>query len=239
MANYTQATGTNGHIKSIVRPGVTLRPLSAHHFQYREGFYCVNEDGIPVVNFHTYPLANKIRINHYYFKSQQDWEEKMRRGLVTQMRGGHDRSDGDFLYQLGLPTIHDDKILRFMPLAQKLARVPINSLGNFVKNNSGPDLDEGLSKINQSMLVNDYAQALKIYLRLKRRHEDLDLDLLGANLFFMQHEQARGLELVSSWMRRGDLSQEDLRKCYEAVANYYKLSNRVNVADSINDYLKA
>lgn len=89
LVNYNEALGLDAHVKSIVRPELVARPLSPHHFAYRDGMYAVNEDGFPVAGACSYPTARHLRVNHYYYKSQQDFETKIARGLATPVPGGH------------------------------------------------------------------------------------------------------------------------------------------------------
>ena len=67
--SYTDGLCLHHHIKSLVQPQWVLKPLSPHHFAYAEGRFCVNEDRVPVLGASSYPVAEKIRINHYFYKS--------------------------------------------------------------------------------------------------------------------------------------------------------------------------
>ena len=87
LRNYSQALGLDAHVKSLVCPEKTLKPLSPHHFSCMPGFCTVNEDGFPVGGALSYPTARLLRVNHYYYKSQQDFEAKIRRGLATRVAG--------------------------------------------------------------------------------------------------------------------------------------------------------
>lgn len=84
IENYTRRLPLdyreNHHIKSIVKPACTLRALSPHSFAYREGCCAVNPDHMPVSSPFSPVCADKIRINHYFFRSQEEFEEKIKRG---------------------------------------------------------------------------------------------------------------------------------------------------------------
>lgn len=88
LCNYREALGLDSHVKSIVRPECVTRPLSPHHFAWAEGRYAVNEDGFPVAGPESYPVARFLRVNHYYYKSRQDFADKIARGLATPVPGG-------------------------------------------------------------------------------------------------------------------------------------------------------
>ncbi len=85
LRNYTYSIPKdnlyNTHIKTIVNTKYGVGCFwNPHSFSYSENKFCVNE------NFEIIPDAfnpfteNLIRINHYFTKSKEDWEIKMRRG---------------------------------------------------------------------------------------------------------------------------------------------------------------
>ena len=70
----------NFHIKSIVKPACTLHATSPHSFAYGPGCRAVNPAGVPVASAFSPTCVEAIRINHYFFRSREDFEEKIRRG---------------------------------------------------------------------------------------------------------------------------------------------------------------
>lgn len=127
LKNYTSCLGINPHIKTILQPEFTKSPRSAHHFAYRDNKYCVNEDVIPVSDFHSYPLAARIQLNHYYYKSREDFQDKIKRGLATQMRSGRQRSLHDFYIHLKQKTYEDTSILRSIFNSRMRDGVPVDA----------------------------------------------------------------------------------------------------------------
>lgn len=111
LVNYREALGLDCHVKSIVRPEQVARPLSPHHFAYRQGMFAVNEDGFPVAGPCSYPTARHLRINHYYYKSQQDFEAKIARGLATPVPGGS-RTLDNFYAGCDRTAAEDTAVLR-------------------------------------------------------------------------------------------------------------------------------
>lgn len=65
----------NGRIKSIVQPKHVTSCKSAHYFNYKSGYYHVDEhykrysDQCPISH-------DKIRINHYWTRTKKDFEER-------------------------------------------------------------------------------------------------------------------------------------------------------------------
>ena len=83
--NYTYRAATNHiintHVKSIVRPAaIHHQGQNPHYF----GIKTVNELGQPVTSPFSPYTGTKIRINHYYTRSRQDWEARMTRGQADQ-----------------------------------------------------------------------------------------------------------------------------------------------------------
>ncbi|WP_374448413.1 glycosyltransferase family 2 protein [Stella sp.] len=73
----------NSHVKSIVRPRVTLRAVTPHHFAYADGRFAVTEDGVPIDGPWSATIGlTRLRINHYWSKSQAELEAKTARGVA-------------------------------------------------------------------------------------------------------------------------------------------------------------
>lgn len=71
---------TNHHIKSIVQPKRVSGVLNPHAFIYKEPYYAVNESFVRVDDAFVQPSVNKAQINHYYCKSYDQFQDKMKRG---------------------------------------------------------------------------------------------------------------------------------------------------------------
>ena len=80
VQRYPLAHQVNRHIKSIIRPEFVLGPATPHHFVYAPGNFCVNEAHYPVVG-PFFPASWDLgQVNHYFFRSRQDFAEKIARG---------------------------------------------------------------------------------------------------------------------------------------------------------------
>lgn len=115
----------NVHVKSIVNPRRVLKFFNPHFPLYLIGFKSYNELGLETLGpFDATCSTKKIRINHYYAKSKEDWEIKMGRGIATDMKDldnytwemfrGADRND-----------VYDDRIIRY--LEQRIELLSINA----------------------------------------------------------------------------------------------------------------
>jgi len=114
IEHYTQAYAKSMHLKMIVRPEKTLRPLSPHHFEFSPGAYCVNEEKAPVHGPFSYHVSDLVQINHYYFRSQQDYCVKTERGFAIHITNRDVYRMEDFYNHLDLPVFEDRTILKYL-----------------------------------------------------------------------------------------------------------------------------
>ncbi len=128
IANYTQAYPEKAqihlHVKSFVQPARTFSVSRPHNFLYKPGEFCVNARHRPLPSDTPFsqPEYGSAWINHYYFKSQQDWEEKLLRGRSDTALESLRRQYGDFYIQFAEPWQDETTILRRLPeLSRALA----------------------------------------------------------------------------------------------------------------------
>ena len=126
IRNYTEAFRDQESytIKSFVRPERTAAALSPHHFSYRPGFFCVNEEHYPVspgVQF-TFATGSRIRVNHYFMKSQQDFEARLERGRATTTDKSQYYQLVMFLHGIEKPYVRDTAIQKFLPALEAALR---------------------------------------------------------------------------------------------------------------------
>lgn len=109
VENYTlRMRDTNFHVKSIVHPPRVREVANVHMFTYTPGFFCVNEDHVPVGSATSYHAVRRVQLNHYWYRSQQDFAAKLQRGradaasLNESTRGWH-----QFYAHLYLPQVRE------------------------------------------------------------------------------------------------------------------------------------
>lgn len=79
-ANYTRCRNSF-YIKSIMDPRRVLGVMDPHYAIYKNGQYAVNENFETLYGSVTKKhLSDKIRINHYYSKSEEEYAKKTARG---------------------------------------------------------------------------------------------------------------------------------------------------------------
>jgi hypothetical protein len=118
MQNYRQSLGYTVNSKCIVRPARVKMPLSPHHFIFHEGI-SVNADKRPAIGAYAPLAVDRICLNHYSIRSQQDYEEKIRRGDAI-YEESNPRSVLAFYAQAAQPAVERESIL---PIAAEVERM--------------------------------------------------------------------------------------------------------------------
>lgn len=88
----------NRHTKCIIQPKFAERCDNPHYFYYKDKKLAVNENFEPVVGAYSDVSVNKIQINHYYCRSEEEYLEKIGRGAgdmvrVRKMADFHEHND--------------------------------------------------------------------------------------------------------------------------------------------------
>ena len=103
----------NVHIKTIYNPRVVSYVDNPHNGHYRDGYYTISENGslIPFLYFFD-GQCKKLRINHYFSKSEEQVVEKNRRGWPV---GDLVRDDEKELYEASVNCnkVYDPIMLRY------------------------------------------------------------------------------------------------------------------------------
>lgn len=123
IENYTNRAedewDNNAHIKTICNPRVAISfETNPHACSYKKGYFCISERGsyIPGAFFYDAP-CNRIRINHYYTKSRQEYISKWHRGWP----------DTDY------PFDNDDELIgKFNKLDEACSKIEDRSMEKYV-----------------------------------------------------------------------------------------------------------
>ncbi|QES90520.1 glycosyltransferase family 92 protein [Rhizosphaericola mali] len=76
------STLINTHIKSIVQPKYVLRNDNPHFFWYLDDKFCVNENYEKINGPFSPHSSEKIQINHYQCKSEEEYMDRIKRGCA-------------------------------------------------------------------------------------------------------------------------------------------------------------
>lgn len=76
---------TNHHVKGIINPRLVKKINNPHYCYFRYGLLPVTENYEYIGHtFSKYNSVSKIRINHYYCKSLEEYKAKIKRGMADQ-----------------------------------------------------------------------------------------------------------------------------------------------------------
>lgn len=112
-------TGSNQHVKSIVRPKSVIACNNPHYFIYKLFSKVVNSAGEDMYGPFTKPYHDEILINHYYTKSYKEVLNKKARGRATCTLT---RKDIPYTPEL-LSTDEDTSMLKFIPLIKEKLKI--------------------------------------------------------------------------------------------------------------------
>lgn len=236
IENYTQSLGINAHIKSIIQTQFVTHCLSPHHFAFKDHYYCVNEDKFIIGSPFSYPIANKIQLNHYYYKSQQDFEEKIARGLATPMKSGKQRELSVFYEHINRHTHTDKNILRFLPLLKAFEKMNASEIATVVNAGIQSDLSRGIKQITDAINNGNLTDAENILRKLKRYHHSFELDLIHIMLLLTGGTSEKAHKhLVELYKDCGD-DPDRLLSFYEQLKRYYSIKGRADIVKSISEF---
>ena len=110
---------SGNHIKSIVNPKKVICPFTPHACKYKNFQYAVNENYEKIDKYPTYfskkYTDSKIRINHYYSKSAEDYERKVSRGFADQTT----KREAVYAWVNFSETTNDYAIQKYVPKLRK------------------------------------------------------------------------------------------------------------------------
>ena len=230
IPSYTGVIERNNHIKTIVRPQYVAAVATPHHFRYNGGRCCVNEDGVPVLGPQSYHASRCIQINHYYYKSREDFAAKMARGLATPGKDGRavraETEWEDFERQFTLTGEYDDAALR---LAGRLPELP-DAEGR-------KDFSAFAGEIAGCIASGDVARAREILRRCLRYHDGPHTWLIGAKLALQTGDTGACLGYLVKVLR--DLDSPLREQGYRCLIEYYRAAGEAETAAGIAAELDA
>ena len=107
------------HVKSIINPKLTANVQNPHAFIYKHFKFAVTENYKEVYRWpfcyvESY-IGSKIRINHYYSKSLEDYEKKVNRGFADQTT----KREAVYAWVNFSETTNDYTIQKYVPELRK------------------------------------------------------------------------------------------------------------------------
>ncbi len=120
--NFIKESIINRHIKSICNPRKVNEFLHCHYPKYWQEYYSVNTNNHIVKEAFTEELCwDKLRINHYFSKSYEEFLQKRARGRASRKKGV--KCELSDFQQHDLNDVEDRIILKYVDkLKEKLAK---------------------------------------------------------------------------------------------------------------------
>ena len=232
IKKFRKSLGLNEHIKSIVQPKKVIKPLSPHHFQYTDSF-CVNEDFVCIPSHCSYPIANKIVLNHYYFKSQQEFEEKIARGLVTKMHHTV-RSLQAFYDHIHQQETIDLRALKLLNELSPLLNVSVESMSDRITNllAQAKEIETLLFKITDLITLEKLNH---MYVQFRRYANPESVVLFEIYKEILINDYNKAISKISNGLAN---YPNYAYYFYQALKTIYEKTNRTNDVNSLVNFIE-
>lgn len=240
IRNYHGVVRHDPHVKVIARPGKIASMFTPHNFRYLPGYTCVNEDEVPVMTHHSYHTSKIVQLNHYYYKSYEDFLLKMERGLVTPRRSGNrmrsKREYAEFDQQLNLPGDRDDSILRLLGKLEKRAPHAVPELRDWLLKDAGMDFAGHMNAVAARVAGKDLSGALALLKKTLRYHNVPAAWLTAARLHLMRGEPDAAFLHITELLK--DVESPFRGDAYQCLVAYYRAKGDVETAGRLAEALQ-
>ena len=229
IKNYNQVVSCNNHIKSIVQPAKVNKVFTPHNFGYLDGSFCVNEDYIPVASYQSYHISKTVQINHYYYKSLEDFKDKLKRGCATGTDRDHDVAIADFERQETQGGELDQRIQNLVE-QKKSSMATLEDIRQSAYG-SRKTLAEFESLITDCISINKIALALNMVRICSRYYDAPIVWLLAARVYLLAGHHVECLHYLQKLLV--DVDNPLRAGAYSCLADYYKYLHNTDAADSL------
>ncbi len=226
----------NQHIKTIVQPRRVASAFeSPHCFVFKPGYFCVNEDGLPLYGNYSPVSVTRVRINHYLYRSQRLYQEKLDR-----WENNHEPRDRDALWEDFYGHFaacgEDDPILA--PQAARLASLRSLKKPGLFGRLAGEyaralGLEEYLDRAGRALVKGERDEAMRILAMAGLSHDGQSLDLCAARVHLEAGEHDRAMGRLRRALARG-YSLE----AYPILFELFVKTGRPDRARGVLDYME-
>ncbi|MBO4313563.1 MAG: glycosyltransferase family 92 protein [Desulfovibrio sp.] len=175
--NYDRVIEKNCHIKSIVQPERVNALFTSHNFGYKDGYFCVNEDGIPIATHQSYHVSRTVQINHYFYKSLEDFTIKIKKGSAL----GPNRLDLSWFMRQQGTSGELDAAAQKLAARTGCARATVQTIARILNDCERPS-GEFLALLTDSIAVGKTALTSQLLKRYLRYHDDPIAHLIAAKV---------------------------------------------------------
>ena len=153
-------------IKSIVQPRyVKHANLTAHHFTYIDGMFSVNEMKIKSHGNQSPFSTNKIQLNHYRHKSQEDFQKKIPTWCVSHAEMPEELIWKGFYEQANKSTVLENNLEKYIALINKFHKRPIMFISMATENTCKIEFHEYVEKCTKELESENCEEALRLLAR--------------------------------------------------------------------------
>ena len=236
--NYTESLGEKTISKCLIRPRKFKWTYSSHHFGFTEG-YAVNADYETALGGFAPQATDKVCLNHYMFRSQQDFAIKMQKTDAT-YGADNPRRWHDFFDQARKPWQTHSAIL---PKAAEVHAMLEKGLPCHKYAVTAPDLAGLSTQAAMAMLgkmAKDNAGLAEVIFALCRARFTASQEFirLGVALCLRLAKKQRALNLARHLLSL-EASQENflcVLKCLLAVEDHARAQRLENFLRSVASY---
>jgi Domain of unknown function. len=236
--NYTRVLRHDGHIKSIVRPGRVTAVRSPHHMLYADGWFCVNEDKVPVVAHHSYHVSRTVQLNHYYYKSFEDFLRKMERGLATPaVDGRKTREEAElahFSRQLNSEGTPDTAIFAVLDRLDVDAR-PIHQRADELLGDSRASFAAFSGRIADALRTGGADAALGAVRACLRYHDIPAAWDIASKFYLLAGQPEQALTFISRQIL--DYHSPYRTEAFKDLSDYYRQTGNAEAARALETHL--
>ncbi|MBQ7618272.1 MAG: glycosyltransferase family 92 protein [Desulfovibrio sp.] len=230
---YKESLGYSVISKCIVRPRYVKMTFSAHHFIFRKGI-AVNARGEACLGAYA-PLAiDKICLNHYSFRSQEDWAKKLAKTDATYGQN-NPRSWESFFRQAQAKTVPHLDIVAVASCVYNnvLAKNYESKYNIFLEDLNKLDSTQLLVYLGKIVNSSQIGLAEVIFaMAFRQSSSNEDFLLLGVKICFYQQKFARAKKIIEYW-----LNHEPSHTAYLTYLEYLFLTDDYENAKKIYDFL--
>ncbi len=224
----------NMHIKSIVQPEKVEKAFNPHQLVYKKPWYCVDEDHFPLAESWG-PFTNeKIQLNHYYFRSQQDFCQKIQRGRADRIDEAGARKLQSFYPQTTKADVFDDSLSGFYSKLKSGKKDYISRLIPADNNNK----DQEKNNLVQKILIFISKNKTRLARKMISAARAVLIDKYTLNYLLIRILQKEGRFVEAEQIFQELLTESPDPHTYLDFADNLILAGKYLQADKIYTYIK-
>ncbi len=114
-------------IKTIANPRKVDYMFTPHYMVYFDGYHQLDEVSLHFFPNTNYKISDKIIMNHYFYKSHEEFQNKMARNSAAYGKNPEERLKKTFSHEES-NDVYDDSILKYRNSRQKIMGEKINQI---------------------------------------------------------------------------------------------------------------